>query len=70
MVGGRALPGAHRQLDRWSRDLPGRGACHLPDGTVRLLRSGMRVFAGELAAHQRGPCPACHRLPTLTLAAA
>ena len=70
MVGGRALPGTLRQLDRWSRDLPGRGACHLPDGAVRLLRSGMRVFAGELAAHQRGPCPACHRLPTLTLAAA
>ncbi len=70
IAGGRALPGATRQLDRWSRALPGRGACHLPDGAVRLLRSGMRVFAGELAAHQRGPCPACRRPPTLTLAAA
>jgi NADH:ubiquinone oxidoreductase subunit F (NADH-binding) len=66
-VAGRALPGAHRQLERWSRDLPGRGACHLPDGTVRLLRSGTRVFARELAAHERGPCAACHRAPTLAL---
>jgi len=64
---GRALPGAQRQLERWSRDLPGRGACHLPDGAVRLLRSGMRVFARELAAHERGPCAACHRTPTLAL---
>ena len=60
-VAGRALPGAHRQLERWSRDLPGRGACHLPDGAVRVLRSGMRVFARELAAHERGPCRACGR---------
>jgi NADH:ubiquinone oxidoreductase subunit F (NADH-binding) len=66
-VTGRALPGAHRRLDRWSRDLPGRGACHLPDGAMRVLRSGMRVFATELAAHERGPCRACRRPPTLNL---
>jgi NADH:ubiquinone oxidoreductase subunit F (NADH-binding) len=64
---GRALPGARRQLDRWSGDLPGRGACHLPDGAMRLLRSGLRVFARELAAHERGPCRACGRPLTLTL---
>ena len=45
MASGRAVPGAHLQLDRWSADLPGRGACHLPDGAMRVLRSGMRVFA-------------------------
>jgi NADH:ubiquinone oxidoreductase subunit F (NADH-binding) len=66
-VAGRALPGARRQLDRWSRELPGRGACHLPDGAVRVLRSGMRVFAAELAAHERGRCRACGRSPTLAL---
>jgi NADH:ubiquinone oxidoreductase subunit F (NADH-binding) len=64
---GRVLPGARRQLDRWSADLPGRGACHLPDGAMRLLRSGMRVFARELAAHEHGPCRACGRPPTLRL---
>ena len=64
---GRALPGASRQLDRWSRDLPGRGACHMPDGAMHLLRSGMRVFARELAAHERGPCAACHRPSMLSL---
>ncbi len=67
MGSGRALPGAHQQLDRWSGDLPGRGACHLPDGAMRVLRSGMRVFARELAGHERRPCRACSRPPTLTL---
>jgi NADH:ubiquinone oxidoreductase subunit F (NADH-binding) len=67
VAAGRAPRGALRQLERWSGQLPGRGACHLPDGAVRLLASGMRVFAGELAAHERGPCRACGRAPTLTL---
>jgi NADH:ubiquinone oxidoreductase subunit F (NADH-binding) len=66
-VNGRARPDARRRLDRWSRDLPGRGACHLPDGAMRVLRSGMRVFAAEIAAHERGRCQACRRPPTLRL---
>jgi NADH:ubiquinone oxidoreductase subunit F (NADH-binding) len=71
MAAGRAPRDARRRLERWSRDLPGRGACHLPDGAVRLLASGVRVFAAELAAHERhGPCPACRRHPTLSLSGA
>jgi NADH:ubiquinone oxidoreductase subunit F (NADH-binding) len=67
MVAGRAPRDARGRLERWSRDLPGRGACHLPDGTVRLLASGLRVFAAELADHERaGPCLACRRSPALS----
>jgi NADH:ubiquinone oxidoreductase subunit F (NADH-binding) len=66
MAAGRAPRHAARRLDRWCADLRGRGACHLPDGAVRLLESGVRVFAAELADHERhGPCAACHRSPTL-----
>jgi hypothetical protein len=67
MVAGRAPRDARRRIERWSSDLLGRGACQLPDGTVRLLESGLRVFAAELAGHEReGPCLACRRNPALS----
>jgi NADH:ubiquinone oxidoreductase subunit F (NADH-binding) len=42
------------RLLRWAGQVEGRGACHLPNGAVRLLRSGLTVFAGEIDRHCSG----------------
>lgn len=36
----------------------GRGACRLPDGAVRMLRSALQTFAAEVELHRRGQCTA------------
>ncbi|MGO8958141.1 MAG: NADH-ubiquinone oxidoreductase-F iron-sulfur binding region domain-containing protein [Streptosporangiaceae bacterium] len=43
-------------LRRWAGLLPGRGACHHPDGTVRFVATALDVFAAEIAEHGRGRC--------------
>ncbi|MCW8379091.1 NADH-ubiquinone oxidoreductase-F iron-sulfur binding region domain-containing protein [Streptomyces justiciae] len=47
-------------IARWSGLVEGRGACHHPDGTVRLVRSALTTFAPELDAHARGFCTENH----------
>jgi NADH:ubiquinone oxidoreductase, NADH-binding (51 kD) subunit len=55
-----AGPGPHRtgraRIDQLTTLVEGRGACHHPDGTVRFLRSALRVFSGEIARHEHGRC--------------
>jgi NADH:ubiquinone oxidoreductase subunit F (NADH-binding) len=61
-----APAGARRDLDRWSTDMIGRGACHLPDGAMRFLRTALAVFADEFAHHFRhGRCKRCALPSTL-----
>ncbi len=55
------------RIERWSELVVRRGACRLPDGAVRFLRSALEVFAADFADHaRRGPCGACARPLTLT----
>jgi NADH:ubiquinone oxidoreductase subunit F (NADH-binding) len=51
---GQAGRGDLRRLQRWTGEVPGRGACHHPDGAVRMIISAMRVFADDVATHRRG----------------
>lgn len=66
LVAGRADDTEHERLLRWAEDVDGRGACHHPNGVVRLLRSALDVFAEEIADHHRhGPCEGCDLPPVL-----
>jgi NADH:ubiquinone oxidoreductase subunit F (NADH-binding) len=40
------------RIERWSRQLSGRGACRHPDGAVGQLLSSLRVFGPEWDLHQ------------------
>jgi NADH:ubiquinone oxidoreductase subunit F (NADH-binding) len=56
-------------LTRWAGLVEGRGACHHPDGTVRFLRSALRVFGPEVRLHQQGRCSAATDRPFLPVPA-
>jgi NADH:ubiquinone oxidoreductase subunit F (NADH-binding) len=43
-------------LRRWMGQVDGRGACHHPDGAVRMIRSALRVFGAEIDRHAQGWC--------------
>ena len=65
LAAGAAPPGMLDRLRRWAGDVERRGACHHPDGAVRLLRSTLDVFAGEAAQHARGARCDARRRPGL-----
>jgi NADH:ubiquinone oxidoreductase subunit F (NADH-binding) len=44
------------EMQRLSALVVGRGACHHPDGSMRFLQSGLRVFAAEVELHLEGHC--------------
>ena len=60
-------PRAQADLERWSGLVAGRGACHHPDGTVRLVRSALQVFAAEIGHHAHGYCTGTSGRPFLPL---
>lgn len=56
LAGRRARPGLPAEVERLSALVTGRGACRHPDGTARLIRSGLRAFEADIAAHLAGYC--------------
>ncbi len=66
IAGGRPRRGVWADVERWAGLVTGRGACHHPDGTARLVRSALVVFASEADLHKRGRCSAPrHSAPLL-----
>ncbi|HLI56266.1 MAG TPA: NADH-ubiquinone oxidoreductase-F iron-sulfur binding region domain-containing protein, partial [Actinomycetota bacterium] len=56
------------RLQRWASDIEGRGACQHPNGSVRLLRSALGVFAADIDRHLRGqPCAGSYALPVISV---
>jgi NADH:ubiquinone oxidoreductase subunit F (NADH-binding) len=49
LVQGRHSTGLRRHLE----NLPGRGACAHPDGSVRFVQSGLGLIAADVAKHQK-----------------
>jgi NADH:ubiquinone oxidoreductase subunit F (NADH-binding) len=66
-LAGRPGPDTRASLERWAGLMPGRGACHHPDGTVRFVRSALTVFRDEVGAHELGRCTAHDRRPFLPI---
>jgi len=61
LVRGERRPAAQRRLAQLFETVAGRGACHHPDGVIRMARSALAVFAGEIERHRRhGPCRQAH----------
>lgn len=55
---GRASDHIVSEVRRVLRLVDGRGACRHPDGTVRMVRSALRTFAGDVELHRRRRCSA------------
>lgn len=68
-AGSRDRARARADVERWSGLVAGRGACHHPDGTTRLVGSALRTFAAEADRHQRGRCSATVTRPFLPVPA-
>lgn len=49
---GRREAGELERLRRWVGELPGRGACHHPDGAAGFLRSALVRFGADFESHR------------------
>jgi NADH:ubiquinone oxidoreductase subunit F (NADH-binding) len=63
---GTAARAARSDLERWTSELPRRGACQYPDGAARFIASALRAFPDAFREHARlGPCERCAQAPVL-----
>ncbi|WP_315913741.1 NADH-ubiquinone oxidoreductase-F iron-sulfur binding region domain-containing protein [Arthrobacter sp. lap29] len=44
------------ELERLTKLVGGRGACHHPDGTAQLVSSALEIFSEDVKAHLSGTC--------------
>jgi len=65
LAAGGAGADAVQRLHRWAGMVTRRGLCSHPDGVAFLVRSALRVFDREVAAHGHGWCSALDRRPLL-----
>jgi NADH:ubiquinone oxidoreductase subunit F (NADH-binding) len=51
-----------RRLQQRAAEVTGRGACHHPDGAVRMALTGLSTFAVDVDSHRKGrPCDGADR---------
>lgn len=55
---GRASDHLVQEIRRMARMVEGRGSCRHPDGTARMVRSALSVFAADIELHLRRRCSA------------
>jgi NADH:ubiquinone oxidoreductase subunit F (NADH-binding) len=68
---GRPARSAFVDLARWLSELPGRGACHHPNGLAHFVSTALDTFSGQFDDHARnGPCAACAAPALLEIPAA
>ncbi|HLI35792.1 MAG TPA: NADH-ubiquinone oxidoreductase-F iron-sulfur binding region domain-containing protein [Streptosporangiaceae bacterium] len=68
LAAGKHDPGILARLRSRLGTVTGRGACHHPDGAVRLAASALSVFASDVGYHLRhGPCRGTRHPPVLPL---
>lgn len=60
LAAARHEPGLDQEVRRLADLVTGRGSCHHPDGTARLVLSTLTAFAADVAAHQQGYCSEVH----------
>jgi NADH:ubiquinone oxidoreductase subunit F (NADH-binding) len=63
---GRCDTSERDRLVRWAGQIAHRGACHHPDGAIRLLESALRTFDSDLALHLvKQPCRSARHASTI-----
>lgn len=58
LAAGSRDPRIPAQVRRLSALVTGRGACHHPDDSARMVRTALRTFAADVRAHLAGACTA------------
>jgi NADH:ubiquinone oxidoreductase subunit F (NADH-binding) len=56
LAAGRHPVAARAEILRICGSVEGRGACHHPNGTIRMVRSALRTFGTEVEHHLAGRC--------------